>query len=122
VRPEQIGQTQRTVTGAASARRLSRFIEPHGRRDVVVIGAIRTTDGMDHQQRRLLNEIGANVEKIAADVEKLEEMPLNYALRRGIQEMIRKLDALAASYEGEAKKAREIAERLREIDTRSPVW
>jgi predicted RNase H-like nuclease (RuvC/YqgF family) len=77
---------------------------------------------MDHQHRRLLNEIGANVEKIAADVDKLQGIPLNYALRRGLQEMIRKLDGLAASYEGEAKKAREIAERLREIDTRSPVW
>jgi predicted RNase H-like nuclease (RuvC/YqgF family) len=74
------------------------------------------------QHRRLLNEIGANVEKIAADVDKLEGVPLNFALRRGIQQMIRKLDGLAASYEGEAKKAREIAERLREIDTKSPVW
>lgn len=77
---------------------------------------------MDHQRRRLLNEIGAGVEKIAADVDRLEGMPLNYALRRGIQEMIRKLDGLAASYDGEAKQAREIAERLREIETRSPVW
>jgi predicted RNase H-like nuclease (RuvC/YqgF family) len=81
-----------------------------------------TTDGVDHQRRRLLNEIGANVEKLAADVDKLEGTPLNYALRRGIQEMIRKLDGLAASYDGEAKKAREIAERLRQIETRSPVW
>jgi predicted RNase H-like nuclease (RuvC/YqgF family) len=76
---------------------------------------------MDHQRRRLLEEIGASVEKIGADVDKLEGMPLNYALRQGIQEMIRKLDRLAASYDGEAKKAREIAERLREIETRSPV-
>jgi hypothetical protein len=42
---------------------------------------------MDQQHRRLLNEIGANVEKIAADMDKLKGMPLNYALRRGIQEI-----------------------------------
>jgi hypothetical protein len=49
-------------------------------------------------------------------------MPLNFALRRGIHEMIRKLEGLAASYEGEAKQAREIAERLREVVTKSPDW
>lgn len=69
-----------------------------------------------------MNEIRANVETIAADVDKLEGKPLPFGLRREIQEMIRKLDRLAASHEGEAKKAREIAERLREVETRSSVW
>jgi hypothetical protein len=85
-------------------------------------GASRTTVGMNHHHRRLLNEIRANVETIAADVDKLEGKSLPFGLRREIQEMIRKLDRLAASYEGEAKNAREIAERLREVETRSSVW
>jgi hypothetical protein len=41
---------------------------------------------MDHQQRRLLNEIGANVEKIAADVDKLAAARVVHAVpssRRG---------------------------------------
>jgi predicted RNase H-like nuclease (RuvC/YqgF family) len=77
---------------------------------------------MNHHHRRLLNEIRANVETIAADVDKLEGKSLPFGLRREIQEMIRKLDRLAASYEGEAKNARAIAERLREVGTRSSVW
>jgi predicted RNase H-like nuclease (RuvC/YqgF family) len=77
---------------------------------------------MNYHHRRLLNEIRANVETIAADVDELAGKPLSFGLRRDIQEMIRKLDRLAASYEGEAKKAREIAERLRDVETRTSVW
>jgi predicted RNase H-like nuclease (RuvC/YqgF family) len=87
-----------------------------GRRDPEQRGA------MNHHHRRLLNEIQANVETIAADVDKLAAKPLPFGLRRDIQEMIRKLDRLAASYESEAKKAREIAERLRNVGTRASVW
>jgi predicted RNase H-like nuclease (RuvC/YqgF family) len=55
-------------------------------------------------------------------VDELAAKPLPFALRREIQEMIRKLDRLAASHEDEAKKAREIAERLREVETRASAW
>jgi methyl-accepting chemotaxis protein len=77
---------------------------------------------VNHHHRRLLNEIGANVETIAANVDKLEGKSLPFGLRREIQETIRKVDRLAASYESQAKNAREIAERLREVEARSSVW
>jgi predicted RNase H-like nuclease (RuvC/YqgF family) len=77
---------------------------------------------MNPHHRRLLSEIRANVEKIAADVDELAGKPLPFGLRREIQEMIRKLDGLADSYEGEAKQAREIAERLRDVESGANLW
>jgi hypothetical protein len=76
---------------------------------------------MDHQRRRLLNEIGANVEKIAADVDKLQGMPLNYALRRGIQETIRKLDGRLLQGRGQEGAGDSRAAARDRYATRSPA-